>query len=93
MNLKVLSDYCRKFITSLIYIIISYKSGHIRFYIFFFQEERLAFQKMALQKARPSCVALEKDFRQAMNMKIGDSILGKVTNHRKYILNCHVPIS
>lgn len=42
------------------------------------EEERLAFQKMALQKARPSCVALEKDFRQAMNMKIGDSILGKV---------------
>lgn len=30
------------------------------------------------QNARPSCVALEKDFRKLMNHKIGDSILGKV---------------
>ena len=33
---------------------------------------------MAGQNARPSCVALEKDFRKLMNHKIGDSILGKV---------------
>lgn len=33
---------------------------------------------MAGQNARPSCVALEKDFRKLMNHKIGDSILGMV---------------
>lgn len=33
---------------------------------------------MAGHQARPSCVALEKDFRKLMNHKIGDSILGKV---------------
>lgn len=42
------------------------------------EEEEEAFNRMAGQKARPSCVALEKDFRKLMNHKIGDSILGKV---------------
>lgn len=41
-------------------------------------EERVMFQKMAEQRARPSCVALEKDLRKLQNLKIGDSILGKV---------------
>lgn len=43
------------------------------------EEEEEAFNRMAgSQNARPSCVALEKDFRKLMNHKIGDSILGKV---------------
>ncbi|XP_061182079.1 eukaryotic elongation factor 2 kinase-like isoform X1 [Saccostrea echinata] len=42
------------------------------------EEERAEFSRMAGQHARPSCVALEKDFRKLMNHKIGDSILGKV---------------
>ncbi|XP_078319080.1 eukaryotic elongation factor 2 kinase-like isoform X2 [Crassostrea virginica] len=42
------------------------------------EEEAEAFNRMAGQNARPSCVALEKDFRKLMNHKIGDSILGKV---------------
>ena len=36
------------------------------------------FQRMAAQRARPSCVALEKDLRKLNNLRIGDSILGKV---------------
>ena len=46
--------------------------------MFLQQEEAEAFNRMAGQNARPSCVALEKDFRKLMNHKIGDSILGKV---------------
>ncbi|KAK3089352.1 hypothetical protein FSP39_002962 [Pinctada imbricata] len=42
------------------------------------EEEREAFSRMAQQRARPSCVALEKDLRLAMSCRIGDSILGKV---------------
>lgn len=41
-------------------------------------EERMMFQRMAAQRARPSCVALEKDLRKLNNLRIGDSILGKV---------------
>ncbi|XP_033737069.1 eukaryotic elongation factor 2 kinase-like isoform X1 [Pecten maximus] len=42
------------------------------------QEEREAFQRMAQQRARPSCVAMEVDFRKLMNIKVGDSTLGKI---------------
>ncbi|XP_052068351.1 eukaryotic elongation factor 2 kinase-like isoform X1 [Mytilus californianus] len=42
------------------------------------KEERIMFQRMAAQRARPSCVALEKDLRKLNNLRIGDSILGKV---------------
>ena len=42
------------------------------------KEERQMFERMRAQRARPSCVALEKDLRKLNNLKIGDSILGKV---------------
>jgi hypothetical protein len=50
----------------------------IIFVFTFLQEERIMFQRMAASRARPSCVAVEKDFRKLQNLKIGDSILGKV---------------
>lgn len=43
------------------------------------QEEREAFQRMAQQRARPSCVAMEIDFRKLMNIRVGDSTLGKAS--------------
>ncbi|XP_021379419.1 eukaryotic elongation factor 2 kinase-like isoform X2 [Mizuhopecten yessoensis] len=42
------------------------------------EEEREAFQRMAQQRARPSCVAMEIDFRKLMNVRVGDSTLGKI---------------
>ncbi|XP_060076123.1 eukaryotic elongation factor 2 kinase-like [Ylistrum balloti] len=42
------------------------------------EEEHEAFQRMAQQRARPSCVAMEIDFRKLMNIKVGDSTLGKI---------------
>ncbi|KAL5019070.1 hypothetical protein ScPMuIL_004792 [Solemya velum] len=42
------------------------------------EEEKEEFRRMAMMRARPSCVALEKDLRKFSNMRIGDSILGKI---------------
>lgn len=53
------------------------------------QEERIMFQRMAASRARPSCVAMEKDFRKLQNLKIGDSILGKVRSINKFFIHMH----